>query len=69
MGSEEIFNKHRGELVTLGLKRPSGVYFSDYLLKEASVTHLFVVSSRGEEAILLSEIVKIEFHQTTGGRV
>ena len=69
LGSEDIINKHRGERITLGLKRANGVFFTDYTLKEATATHLFVSGPRGEEALLLSEIIKIEFHSAAGGRV
>ena len=67
MRSEEILNQHKGEQVTLGLKRATGVFFAGYVLRQATSTHLFVTSQRGEEAILLSEIVKIEFHPATAG--
>jgi len=67
MGSAELINIHKGERITLGLKRPNGsVFFNEYVLVEATDSHLFVNSPRGSEAILLSEIVKMEFKSAAG---
>ncbi|MFA5077350.1 MAG: hypothetical protein WC488_02900 [Candidatus Micrarchaeia archaeon] len=53
--------KHLGELASVGHKRPNGIFFIDGVLKAVSPTHLFLSTSRGDVALLLSEVSKIEF--------
>lgn len=59
------FEKHIGEMVSIGHKRPNGTFFFDGRLKAVSATHLFIATAQGEQAILLSEISKIEFKQAS----
>ncbi len=54
--------KHVGEKVSLGLKRPNGAFFVTGYIQSISPTHLFFRTLDGrEEAYLLTDIVKMEF--------
>jgi len=67
-----MFEEHIGELVSVGHKRPNGVFFIDGIIISVSQTHLLLKTKYGHQALLLADIAKVEFHtQPTapGGRV
>jgi|GEM_PF-1635202 len=59
----EELKKKIGWQVCIGHKRPNGVFFYDGTITGVSDTHLFLRTISGEQAILLTEISKIEFKQ------
>jgi len=60
MGDEEL-NKRIGQTLTIGCKRPNGIFFLDGVLLSVTGTHIFLSTRNGEQGFLLSDISKIEF--------
>ena len=60
MSDKELI-KRIGQTITIGCKRPNGIFFSDGILLSVSNTHLFLSTRNGEQGFLLSDISKIEF--------
>jgi len=72
MGCVCMFEEHIGDLVSVGHKRPNGVFFIDGTIISVNPTHLLLKTKYGNQALLLSDISKVEFHaQPTapGGRI
>lgn len=62
VGVNDELEKHVGERITFGHRRPNGVFFDGGILKAVSSTHIFVLTSRGEQAFLIVELSKLEFN-------
>jgi len=57
----EELKKKIGWQVCVGHKRPNNIFFYDGTIMGVSETHLFLRTVSGEQALLLTEISKIEF--------